>query len=272
MLPLDAEEKLDAMLASLPPFHRQSVLQALEQGKDDPIMNAPLPGETSRRQSMTTMLPPSFFVFDVESIGLVGFAVGYVIVRTSDGAELDAGLAWVNPSDLLFSVADPDDAEWVKKNVPALPVDRRVNTYNELYDFFWKNWSSARGRYAWLAADCSWPVEARFLVDCISAVNARRYESPYPFIDIASVMLGAEIEPMADYARTPDELPKHNPLADARQSARLLLQALNIIPRIDQRFADEQRLWDQLRIMNAIDVLREARPTLNSPRGDNAAP
>jgi hypothetical protein len=39
-------------------------------------------------------------------------------------------------------------------------------------------------------------------------------------------MLSAGMNPLATYDRTPSELPRHNPLADARQSARLLSEAL----------------------------------------------
>ena len=39
-------------------------------------------------------------------------------------------------------------------------------------------------------------------------------------------MLCAGMDPMATYDRLPAELPRHDPLADARQSARLLVEAL----------------------------------------------
>jgi hypothetical protein len=56
-----------------------------------------------------------------------------------------------------------------------------------------------------------------------------RQLGPYPLHEIASFMTAAGMDPMATYARLPDELPKHHPLADARQSARLLWLAVSRI-------------------------------------------
>jgi hypothetical protein len=58
--------------------------------------------------------------------------------------------------------------------------------------------------------------------------RARRVagDGPYPLVDVASVRLAAGLDPLGAYDRTAGELPVHNPLADARQSARLLLEAL----------------------------------------------
>ncbi len=78
-----------------------------------------------------------------------------------------------------------------------------------------------------MAAECLWPVEARFIHDCITDDAQRLSAAPYPFHEIASVMLASGMDPMATYNRTPSEMPRHNPLADARQSARLLSEALS---------------------------------------------
>ena len=77
-----------------------------------------------------------------------------------------------------------------------------------------------------MAAECLWPVEARFLSACIADDARRLPTAPYPIHEIASVMLSAGMDPMGTYERTPSEMPRHNPLADARQSARLLVEAL----------------------------------------------
>jgi hypothetical protein len=44
-------------------------------------------------------------------------------------------------------------------------------------------------------------------------------------------MMAAGQDPMKNHERRGDELPKHNPLADARQSARLLLEAIEVTKR-----------------------------------------
>jgi len=76
-------------------------------------------------------------------------------------------------------------------------------------------------------ADCSWPVEARFLARCVeNDFDKREWEGPYPLHEIATVLLLAGKNPSEKFPRQENELPEHNPLNDARQSARLLLQSI----------------------------------------------
>lgn len=89
-------------------------------------------------------------------------------------------------------------------------------------------------------ADCPFPVETSFLqmLHNISTfsnqLNPLREEgtSPYPFIDsyplidVASFLLSYGFDPTGDYGRYLNEKPRHNPLADARQSARVLTSLL----------------------------------------------
>lgn len=170
----------------------------------------------------------SFFVFDVESVGLhgEGFAV-------AGGVYLDNGAGqWE------FRFACPiDEAEgdhegraWVKTNVPTLEVTHRVPV--GIRDAFWAEWKKAKAQYPdiVMAAECGWPVEARFLCACIDDMpEERRWEGPYPLHEIASYMAAAGMDPMAKYERTPSETPAHDPLTDARLSARLLSEAIGKI-------------------------------------------
>mgnify|MGYP003529634433 CR=1 len=73
--------------------------------------------------------------------------------------------------------------------------------------------------------ECGWPVEASFLSACIRDDAFRNWDGPYPMREIASIMLAAGMDPMATYEREESEKPAHEPLADARQSARLLATA-----------------------------------------------
>lgn len=76
-------------------------------------------------------------------------------------------------------------------------------------------------------AECQWPVEARFLLECVDDnPAAHNWEGPYPFHEIATLMLAAGMDPMAKYQRGGNELPEHEPLADTRLSVRLLVEAL----------------------------------------------
>lgn len=176
-----------------------------------------------------------YFVFDVESVGLhgEGFAVGYVVVDAADrGRELDSGLFVANMDD---SPGLPADRDWVKANVSTaldVHVSKRRSlpagtaSVHKVREAFWDSWAYWSGQKAVMAADVPWPVESRFLNACIADDPARKASGPYPLIDVASVRLAAGLDPLATCDRLDDEKPAHNPLADARQSARLLLEAL----------------------------------------------
>lgn len=171
-------------------------------------------------------------VFDVESQGLHGahFAVGWVVIK--NGKEIEAG-RW--STDRTFAHSHSlDDAKWVSNNVPAFKVTH-TSARNLLHDFMeimkrWKN----EGASIW--AECQWPVEARFLCAMVDDDRqGRNTVGPYPFHEIATAMAMAGMDPMAKYDRAPNELPVHDPLADARQSARLLCTALGYIAMLHRR-------------------------------------
>jgi len=181
------------------------------------------------------MITPAtpFFVFDVESIGLhgEGFAVAGGIYIS--GAAQREFFYWCSPE---FAQGTLTNLRWVRDNIPPLPGGREVNPYCVRHSF-WLEWEKAKQAYPGIhmAAECGWPVEANFLSMCIRDANPfgcqpdpwpREFQGPYPLHEIATFMLAAGMDPMATYDRTPPELPKHNPLADARQSARLLHEAL----------------------------------------------
>jgi len=83
-----------------------------------------------------------------------------------------------------------------------------------------------------MAAECGYPVETNFLRLCDSFIpihGVNEFEGPYPLHDIASIMLAAGMDPMKTYERLPDESPKHDPLCDVKQSARLMYEAFDKI-------------------------------------------
>jgi hypothetical protein len=172
-------------------------------------------------------LPPYFLVCDVESVGLHGeaFAVGAVVIDTRTGEERASLLLWTHPRAVR---GRPADYEWVEKNVlPSLSIPY-LDTPREVRQGFWDFWLWWRAQ-SFLAADVPWPVEARFLAACVDDVApASNWHGPYPIVDVASVRLAAGLDPLGIEERRPDELPAHNPLADARQSARLLMEALRL--------------------------------------------
>lgn len=173
-----------------------------------------------------------FFVFDVESIGLhgEGFAVGYVVVR--DGQEIESGYFASPPED---AAGDDSDREWVSKNIPAIQPNKQ--TANMVRVAFWQRWMEWKEKGATMAAECGWPVEARFLNACIDwDQESRKWEGPYPLHEIASFLAAAGMDPMAKYDRLDSELPAHDPLCDARQSARLLFMALSKIEGLNPEY------------------------------------
>jgi hypothetical protein len=176
------------------------------------------------------MTGPLFMVFDVESVGLhgEGFAVGYVVVDRA-GVERDAGL-FACPSGTASG--DGDGRAWIAENVHIGPDDIWCDDPRDVRSEFWGYFRKWKADGATLWADCCWPVEARFLAACVDDHPASRtWEGPYPLHDVATLRLAAGSDPLATVDRVPDEIPAHNPLDDARQSARLLIGALEAIGR-----------------------------------------
>ena len=170
------------------------------------------------------MTDARYMVFDIESIGLHGeaFAVGWVVI--DDGTEVDSGFAACPMSN---ASGDAEDRAWVVRNCPPLPWE--CSTPAEVRAVFWRAWRRERERCAdvVLVADCAWPVEARFLAACVDVDPVvRRWGGPYPLHDVATARLAAGLDPLAIAPRLSNELPVHHPTCDARQSARLFVEAL----------------------------------------------
>jgi hypothetical protein len=172
-----------------------------------------------------------YMVIDVESIGLhgEGWQVGYIVVDATTGQRYDEDLFTCSPEDAAgwgSPRGQATDRRWLAENAPV--TDGQANCANpaEVRAAFWQAWLHFKAEGAILAADVCWPVEARFLIACVED-HGDPWAGPYPLIDIASVRLGAGLDPMATVERLPDEMPAHNALTDARQSARLLVEALS---------------------------------------------
>lgn len=158
-------------------------------------------------------------VIDVESVGLHGeaFAVGYVVTDDT-GKRVAEDLIACNPK---IARGTASDFEWVKRHVPDMAFT--AGAPQHVMERFWIVWLDWKERGAEMWADCAWPVEARFLAACVEDGHpARDYQGPYPLHEIATLLLARGLDPLATFQRLPDELPAHNPLADARQSARIL--------------------------------------------------
>lgn len=171
-------------------------------------------------------------VFDVESVGLhgEGFAVGWVVLDEND-VEESCALVFADARRSAQGV--PGDREWIDANVVPTLQDadgEHVTLFENPYgvrETFWAAYQALKATGSVeLWADCPWPVEANFLSACVSNKPVERnWQGPYPLLDVGVVMRCAGTDPMATHPRLPSESPAHNPLADARQSARLLIEA-----------------------------------------------
>jgi hypothetical protein len=170
-------------------------------------------------------MPPYFFVFNVESIGLhgEGFAVGIVVID-SKGEEQEATRFSCPPR---TAKGDDEGRIWVAKNYPLDAAPSHAHP-EAVRDAFWHYWSYWKGCGAMMVADCGWPVEARFLAACVDQEPSRAWRGPYPLLDIGSILLARGLDPLACYPRLANELPEHDPLCDAWQSARILIESLGL--------------------------------------------
>lgn len=175
------------------------------------------------------------FIFDVESIGLhgEGFAVAGGVYNGKGTAHPDTEFLFAcPPGNAAGTAGEMADRDWVQSNVPAISPTH--TTPAEIRQAFWDHWKKMQKRFKdrpfEMFAECMWPVEARFIADCIKDdMKNRKFAGPYPFNEIATIMSAAGLDPMATYKREPHELPAHHPQADARLSARLLGDALALL-------------------------------------------
>lgn len=170
-----------------------------------------------------------YMIFDCESVGLHGetFAVAWVVVD-HEGKRIASAAYSCSPD---AARGDEEWRTWARENVTLPPVGSK-RTPREVRREFWEAWVYAETRGATLWADCCWPVEARFLLDCVDDdPESRQGQGPYPLHDIATLRLAAGLDPLVAEPRRPEENPAHNPQCDAIYSARLLLAAVAILGR-----------------------------------------
>lgn len=168
--------------------------------------------------------PPRYaMVFDVESIGLhgEGFAVAWLVLDVLTHATLESETHDC-PADL--AKGSTTDRAWVAANIPALKTN--CASPSEVRAHFWGAWLRWRAQGAWLVADCAWPVETNFLSACVQDAGPdAHFLGPLPLYDLTALALFCKVDSPNQPARLGDELPEHDPAADARHTARML-QAL----------------------------------------------
>lgn len=170
----------------------------------------------------------TFFIFDIESLGLYGpgFAFAAGIFDTA-GNEAQAAIAHVSITPKMAQGVSKEDLDWVKRNVKLSPQSRKCPTLRELRSYLWACWEDAKREHPGLMMAMAFEAHGQcgnFLRLCAkNAPSKRKHDEP---LTIASIMFAAGMDPMAEYGRLDNEKPAHNPLADIRQSARLLAEAI----------------------------------------------
>ena len=166
-------------------------------------------------------------VFDVESLGVGGPSVAWgAVLFDATGEELLATGCCRHRDEwaaLALAVDAPqEDLTWAEQHVNTTGCE--IVEGRSIYDKFYLLWNAFRTQevvgdhHLW--ADVPFPCETRFLS------MLKRDDQPYPLLDVASVLYAAGMDPLGTYDRLPSELPRHNPINDARQSGRMLFEAL----------------------------------------------
>lgn len=164
-----------------------------------------------------------YIVFDVESVGLhgEGFAVGAVVLDL-EGNQHEQVEFSCPP---YAARGSSEGFNWVANNCPKLRKTHQ--SPRQVRAAFWRFWLVWQAKSAVLVADCAWPVEARFLLDCVGDKPLEReWRGPYPLLDLACFLVAKGKDPLEKRERKPNEMPEHSPLADALQSARTLTETL----------------------------------------------
>ncbi len=182
-------------------------------------------------------------MLDVESVGLYGDALAYGFVIFDGDTTIEEGLAIANP---MACAGERQDFDWLKVNVfpwinamsLEFPKDGERNIVLtdpttgvlttlcdgpiSLREAFWSLWEREKARGTELWADVCYPVETNFLATCVRALTGRKFQGPFPLLDVATLTAISTGSPFRVLERTPDELPEHHPLMDARHSTRKL--------------------------------------------------
>jgi len=173
---------------------------------------------------MKYQIPSKILSFDCESAGLNGpvFAIGYVVME--NGVEIESDSISSGISEHSCECSSPN-LRWLHENTPMdvlYPATQEKDngtikwTGSHTHLAQWFKGVLQKHSEALIITDVGYPVETGFLREIQAYV--------YPLIDVSSVLLARGIDPTSTFDRLENELPKHHPLYDARQSARVFLE------------------------------------------------
>ena len=162
-----------------------------------------------------------YFSFDVETDGLYGqaFAIAAAVVD-ENGQILDRFCE--------KCIAPGITDAWTKENcLPYLSEIPDCESRAALRQHFWAFYSRYREECV-IVADVTYPVEAGLLRACVEDnLEERKFQGPYPLIDVASVLFAHGINPDVNRMDFSDWHGKrHHPLDDAVASVLCLIKAM----------------------------------------------
>ncbi len=175
---------------------------------------------------------PLHGILDVESVGLhgEGFAAALTII---DGNKNILESAYFGcPIDT--ALGREEDRTWVKEViVPYLPESNYKNpreVRNSFWEYYmdWKAKAKNQDQAFTLWADCGFPVDTRFISDCMNEdISNRRWDGPYPLQEIATIRVALGLDPTPSYGLSESE--QHNPIMETRYIATKLMEWLEVI-------------------------------------------
>jgi hypothetical protein len=188
------------------------------------------------REGAMIQIPKVMMSVDAECRGLYGeaFAIGWVIYeegKETSSCLLRCPLANAAPA-FKDTVIVRDDDEWLLANVvPTIPGSVTHSTPVAMRDTFWDAWVKVQKRGGRMLVDCGSPVEAHLLRQCVTDdwTGNSKYLAPMPLLDVACFLEACGMDGAASYPRLDNELPAHNPVNDARQSARLFFECVETL-------------------------------------------
>ena len=136
----------------------------------------------------------NLFFIDAETDGLYGkFLTVAIIVTDNNLNEIERAYFGIRKEDMDVK------SKWVIENVlPILGEYDEVNSEGELLDKVWELWRKYADN-AYAVANVPIPVESRLFAKCVEKdLSNREFQGPFPLIDISSMLLAKDINPLEE--------------------------------------------------------------------------
>lgn len=160
------------------------------------------------------------FILDAETDGLYGALLTLAVLVTDEDGQV-AETFYGGIPEAIAQVKDP----WVIENVlPIIGDIETIASESLLLEKAWQMWERFGGE-ARCYVDVPHPIESRLLGQMVMAQPAERaLKGPFPLIDLASLLLGAGLDPLVNRQRLVGEVegPLHNALYDVYLSNKVL--------------------------------------------------